>query len=149
MQTSNYAAEYGQAGGGYFNYTMKSGTNQFHGAAFDYFVNEGLNAGTPFTDRIATGDATRAGQQWLISTVSAFRDMDKTNALADGNPFAPGNRFGNPTVSFPDFTQKYPYEIAPGLRPPQLRSSRSTGTPDVLLDRYTGASVCSISSQTI
>ena len=62
MQTSNYAAEYGQAGGGYFNYTMKSGTNQYHGAAFDYFVNEGLNAGTPFTDRIATGDATRAGQ---------------------------------------------------------------------------------------
>src|SRR5215510_9310237 len=34
VQTSNYAAEYGQAGGGYFNYTMKSGTNQFHGAVF-------------------------------------------------------------------------------------------------------------------
>jgi hypothetical protein len=28
IQTSNYAAEFGQAGGGYFNYTMKSGTNQ-------------------------------------------------------------------------------------------------------------------------
>src|SRR5262245_59843560 len=62
VQTSNYAAEYGQAGGGYFNYTMKSGTNQYHGAVFDYFVNEALNAGTPFTDRIATGDAARAGQ---------------------------------------------------------------------------------------
>src|SRR5262252_89579 len=32
IQTSNFAAEYGQAGGGYFNYTMKSGTNQFHGS---------------------------------------------------------------------------------------------------------------------
>src|SRR5881296_2111545 len=62
VQTSNYAAEYGQAGGGYFNYTMKSGTNQYHGAVFDYFVNEALNAGTPFTDRVATGDAGRAGQ---------------------------------------------------------------------------------------
>src|SRR6185312_13143906 len=31
VQTSNYAAEYGQAGGGYFNFTMKSGTNQYHG----------------------------------------------------------------------------------------------------------------------
>ena len=31
VQTSNYAAEYGQVGGGFFNYTMKSGTNQFHG----------------------------------------------------------------------------------------------------------------------
>src|SRR5262249_10940051 len=26
------------------------GTNQFHGSAYDYFVNEALNAGTPFTD---------------------------------------------------------------------------------------------------
>ena len=50
IQTSNFAAEYGQAGGGYFNYTMKSGTNQLHGSAYDYFVNEALNAGTPFTN---------------------------------------------------------------------------------------------------
>ena len=50
VQTSNYAAEYGQAGGGYFNYTMKSGTNQLHGGAYDYFVNEVFNAGTPFTN---------------------------------------------------------------------------------------------------
>src|SRR5262249_33379921 len=62
IQTSNYAAEFGQAGGGYFNYTMRSGTNQFHGGAFDYFVNEALNAGTPFTDRVDTGDIGRAGQ---------------------------------------------------------------------------------------
>jgi len=50
VQVSNYAAEYGQAGGGYFNYTMKSGTNSLHGSAYDYFVNEILNAGTPFTN---------------------------------------------------------------------------------------------------
>src|SRR5499426_396876 len=62
VQTSNYAAEFGQAGGGYFNYTMKSGTNQFHGGFYDYFVNEALNAGTPFTDRINTGDTRRAGE---------------------------------------------------------------------------------------
>jgi hypothetical protein len=50
IQTSNFAAEYGQVGGGFFNYTMKSGTNQFHGTAYDYFANEVLNAGTPFTN---------------------------------------------------------------------------------------------------
>ena len=49
IQTSNFAAEYGQVGGGYINYTMKSGTNQFHGPAYDYFQNEALNAGLPFT----------------------------------------------------------------------------------------------------
>jgi hypothetical protein len=49
IQTSNFAAEFGQVGGGFFNVTMKSGTNAFHGTAYDYFVNEFLNAGTPFT----------------------------------------------------------------------------------------------------
>jgi hypothetical protein len=49
IQTSNYAAEYGQAGGGVFNLTMKSGGNQFHGSAYDYFINEDLNANNNFT----------------------------------------------------------------------------------------------------
>jgi Carboxypeptidase regulatory-like domain len=48
-QTSNYAPEFGQAGSVVINMTMKSGTNQYHGTAYDYFVNEDLNAGQPFT----------------------------------------------------------------------------------------------------
>ncbi|HEY7338631.1 MAG TPA: carboxypeptidase regulatory-like domain-containing protein [Bryobacteraceae bacterium] len=50
VETSNFAAEFGQVGGGYFNVTMKSGTNQLHGGGYEYFVNEALNAGTPFTN---------------------------------------------------------------------------------------------------
>src|SRR5690242_10234857 len=50
IQTSNFAAEYGQVGGGFFNYTMKSGTNQLHGSAYDYFVNEAFNANTPWVN---------------------------------------------------------------------------------------------------
>jgi len=61
VQTSNFAAEYGQAGGGYFNFTMKSGTNALHGSGYDYFVNEALNAGLPFTDA-GTLDSAKAGQ---------------------------------------------------------------------------------------
>ena len=53
IQTSNYAAEYGQVGGGYFNITMRSGTNLFHGSAYDYFVNEVFNSGNPFTGSAA------------------------------------------------------------------------------------------------
>jgi hypothetical protein len=49
VQTSNYAPEFGTTGGGLFNITMKSGTNQFHGSGYDYFVNEFLNAGYPFS----------------------------------------------------------------------------------------------------
>jgi hypothetical protein len=48
-QTSNYAPEFGQAGNVVINMTMKSGTNQYHGTGFEYFVNEDLNAGQPFS----------------------------------------------------------------------------------------------------
>ena len=49
QNVSNFAPEYGIAGGGFFSVTMRSGTNQIHGSAYDYIVNEALNAGTPFT----------------------------------------------------------------------------------------------------
>jgi hypothetical protein len=62
VQTSNYAAEYGQAGGGLFNITMKSGTNQFHGTGFEYYVNEFLNAGTPFSFNSGTPGAPTGGK---------------------------------------------------------------------------------------
>ncbi|HSP68181.1 MAG TPA: TonB-dependent receptor [Bryobacteraceae bacterium] len=42
IQASNYSAEFGQAGSGLIQYTTKSGTNSFHGSAYDYFVNEAL-----------------------------------------------------------------------------------------------------------
>ena len=50
LQTSNFAAEFGLVAGGLFNFTSRGGTNQFHGSAYDYFVNEVFNAGIPFTD---------------------------------------------------------------------------------------------------
>lgn len=50
VQTSNFSAEFGQVGGGSINFTMKSGSNQFHGSSFDYFANEALNAGLPWSD---------------------------------------------------------------------------------------------------
>jgi len=50
VQTSNYSAEFGQAGSAVMNVTMKSGGNQYHGSAYEYFQNEFLNAGQPFTN---------------------------------------------------------------------------------------------------
>ena len=49
VQTSNYSAEFGQAGSSVMNVTMKSGTNQFHGSGYNYFQNEFLNSAQPFT----------------------------------------------------------------------------------------------------
>ncbi|MCX6633315.1 MAG: TonB-dependent receptor [Candidatus Solibacter sp.] len=51
LQTSNFSAEYGGAGGGgIYNFTSKSGTNQYHGSAYTYIENTILNAGIPFTN---------------------------------------------------------------------------------------------------
>src|SRR5215467_2254089 len=36
LQSSNFAAEFGQVQGGLVNFTTRSGTNQFHGTAYDY-----------------------------------------------------------------------------------------------------------------
>ena len=42
--TTNYSAEYGRVGGAVVNAVMKSGTNQFHGAAWEFLRNTALNA---------------------------------------------------------------------------------------------------------
>jgi len=55
LQSSNFSAEFGQVGGGLFNFTSRSGTNQFHGSAYDYWANEALNAGYPFTNNGSGG----------------------------------------------------------------------------------------------
>ncbi len=61
VETSNFAAEYGQAGGGYINMTMKSGTNQYHGGAFDYLANDAFNAGIANTNA-GVSNSLRDGQ---------------------------------------------------------------------------------------
>jgi len=56
VQTSNYAAEFGQAGSAVMNVTMKSGTNAYHGSGYEYFQNDFLNAAQPFT--VQAGSST-------------------------------------------------------------------------------------------
>jgi len=44
MQTNSFDAEFGRFLGGVVNTSMRSGTNQFHGAAFEFMRNSVLNA---------------------------------------------------------------------------------------------------------
>jgi hypothetical protein len=48
VQTDNYSAEYGRAGGAIVNATTRSGTNSIHGGVYDYLRNTVLNAFGPF-----------------------------------------------------------------------------------------------------
>jgi hypothetical protein len=49
VETDNYSAEYGRSAGGVINVSIRSGTNNFHGRAYDYLRNTIFNAIGPFT----------------------------------------------------------------------------------------------------
>jgi len=53
--TNNVAAEYGNYAGGVINFTSKSGTNRFHGAAYEYLRNKSLDANDYFSNLAGLG----------------------------------------------------------------------------------------------
>ncbi len=53
VQTNNMSAEFGRTSGGVINVSMKSGTNQLHGTAYEFLRNSALDASSWFSN--ATG----------------------------------------------------------------------------------------------
>lgn len=51
IQTSTYAPEFGRNPGAQISIVTRSGTNQFHGTAFDYLRNDALDANDWFADQ--------------------------------------------------------------------------------------------------
>jgi hypothetical protein len=58
VQTSDFSAEYGRSGAAVLNATIKSGTNGFHGAVWEFFRNDKLDAADYFEDagHVAKGE---------------------------------------------------------------------------------------------
>jgi hypothetical protein len=50
IETSSFAPEFGRSPGGQVILTTRSGTNEFHGAAFDYFRNTAMDANNWFNN---------------------------------------------------------------------------------------------------
>src|SRR5215472_11685793 len=72
--TSAYSAEYGRTSGGIVTMVINSGTDTYHGAAYEYFRNEDLNANTFFNnvlgkprsqDRYNLFGAKLGGRVWI------------------------------------------------------------------------------------
>jgi hypothetical protein len=61
VQSSTYSAEYGRSPGGQFSIVTRSGTDRFHGSAFDYLRNNFFDANDWFNDHY--GEPTPALRQ--------------------------------------------------------------------------------------
>jgi Carboxypeptidase regulatory-like domain/TonB dependent receptor len=76
---NDFSPEFGHSSGGQFNQTVKSGTNTFHGTAYEYFQNRNLNA---------------IDSQTALSEVSS--GLTPSNPRYDNNRF--GGNFGGPII---------------------------------------------------
>src|ERR1039457_6271633 len=100
MQASNFSAEFGQVAGGFYNFTTKSGTNQLHGSAYEYWANEAMDAAHPFShlkDRDRKNDYgfSVGGPVWIPKL---YNGRNKTFF------FVSLERFGNNQLSASSFS---------------------------------------------
>ncbi len=96
--TSNAPAEFGNFQGGIVNASIKSGTNQFHGDAWEFFRNNVLNANQWENKFDGPGNfLPRAALRWNMfgGTVGGPVWKDKLFFFADYQ----GQRFDHPTTS--------------------------------------------------
>jgi hypothetical protein len=106
IQTSNFAAEFGAAGGAMINMVTKSGTNAYHGGAYDYGNNEGLSAHAPYTGlrpkvRQTDYGVTLGGPLWIPKV---YNGKNKTFFFFSYEQFRQKNVFFTPnTVPTADY----------------------------------------------
>ncbi|MFN7996362.1 MAG: TonB-dependent receptor [Bryobacteraceae bacterium] len=101
IQSSNYDAQYGGSVAGTINIVTKSGTNQLHGTAYDYWRNSDLNANSWENN----GRGIPRG----------FRNRNQFGGVVGGPVFIPGVYNGkNKTFFFAD------YEGVRDIMPPGL-----------------------------
>jgi len=150
IQTSNYAAEYGRVGSGVFNVTMRSGVNQFHGSAYDYFVNEVFNAGNPFTVAPAgTGNPRSVARRndygftlgGPVRIPKVYNGRDKTFFFFNYEQYRERVTFNNmfqtvPTVAYRggDFTQALTGRTLTNAAGPILDPAGRTMTEGMIYD---------------
>jgi Carboxypeptidase regulatory-like domain len=96
--TSNASAEFGNFAGGIINASIKSGTNSFHGDAWEFFRNDKLNANQWENKFNGPGNfLPRAALRWNTfgGTIGGPIWRDKLFFFADYQ----GQRFDHPTTS--------------------------------------------------
>ena len=106
VQTSQYDASQGRVSGGIVAAVTKSGTNQFHGDAYEFFRNDSLNANNFFLNRasvprppykrnqfgITLGGPIAKDRVWFFVSYQGSREVNGTSLLNSiGTVFVPQN----------------------------------------------------------
>ncbi|MBI1353131.1 MAG: carboxypeptidase regulatory-like domain-containing protein [Acidobacteria bacterium] len=91
VDTNGFKAEYGQAGGGVLTFSSKSGTNDFHGTAYEFLRNEKLDARGFFAGTRAVlkqhdygasgGGPIIKNRTFFYTAYEAFRNRDGANDI--------------------------------------------------------------------
>ena len=98
--TNNYDAQFGRTGGGIISSTLKSGTNTWHGTAFEYFHNAVFDANTIENNRDgaprgkhnthqfggALGGPIRKDKDFLFISYEGFREVAPVPIVSDTPP---------------------------------------------------------------
>lgn len=116
IQAQNFSAEYGRNAGAQINVVSKSGTNQFHGSAWEFLRNDKFNARNFFASRrparkqnqfgVAAGGPIRKDKVFVFGSYQGLRDRTEavslqstvpTDAQRAGNYIGSGRTLRNPT----------------------------------------------------
>ncbi len=101
VTTSIIPAEYGRTTGGVENFSIKNGTNSYHGTVFDIFQNDALNANSYFHDLQIADNPTDPANR-----ATNARDTDKKNDYGGsiGGPFSIPKLYNGRDKSFAFFS---------------------------------------------
>lgn len=98
IQTQNFSAEYGRNAGSQVNVVSKSGTNSFHGAAWEFLRNDKLNARNFFAARrpaqrqnqfgVAAGGPIVKNKLFIFGSYQGLRDRREAVSTAVTVPSA-------------------------------------------------------------
>jgi Carboxypeptidase regulatory-like domain/TonB dependent receptor len=129
VQTTDFSAEYGRSGAAVLNATIKSGTNDFHGAGWEFFRNDKLDAADYF-ERV--GNTTKKGELRLNQFgVAVGGPVIKNKVFIFGDFEGLRRRQGSPhTGSVPTAAER-----ASGYTNLQQLITGQTGTQKDLLGR--------------
>jgi hypothetical protein len=134
--TSTYSAEYGHVPGGQFSIQTRSGTNHYHGTAFDYLRNDALDANNWFNEYTNSPAIPKQSlrQNDFGGTLGGFLDIPHLYNGRDRTFFFfsyEGLRLINPTPSqLYEVPSAYLRHNAPAALQPFLASFPVSNQPD-------------------